>query len=300
MKTIDARVNAAFYPNVAGKVDPPMRERRLWIKWGDGLQHSGQVDTGTIIGYRGLIGEYKSLPGALPSSPSNLQLRDQAVLLATNVPGLKEIGVYVNQPLVTHSPEICIYQVADLDRARDDMYRRVFASNQKNAPRTAGEVQCKYCRAKPTCKEYQKFASSIVLAGENTVLGGVSVSDWTPAMRTMFMDRVSLAEKWLEECKDQLREMLTKDPASVPGYTLKPGNNNSTIINPGSVFAAFKLHGGNEEQFLTSVTIGKGKLAEALKTVTKLKGKALDAAVEQTIGQNVTVTKNRPSIIKKP
>lgn len=300
MQGIDLKVLTTFYPNVAGKVDPPMRERRLWIEWADKLKHSGQIDVAHIIGYRGLIGEYKSLPGDVPTSPSNLQLRDQAVLLATNVPGLKEIGVYVNQPLVTHSPEICIYQVADLDRARDDLYRRVFQSNQRNAPRTAGEVQCKYCRAKPVCKEYQKFASSIVLAGENTVLSGVSVVDWTPAMRTMFMDRVSLAEKWLDECKEQLREMLTKDPNSVPGYTLKEGRNNPTIINPGAVFANFQAQGGTQEQFMQAVTIGKGKLAEALKEVTKLKGNKLESAVDVIIGKNVTVTKNRPSIIKKP
>lgn len=297
MQAIEKKVLAVFYPNVVGMVDPPMRERRLWIQWADGLKHSGQVDVAFLIGYRALIGEYKSLPGDVPVSPTNLQLRDQAVLLATNIPGLKEIGVYVNQPLVTHSPEITIYQVADLDRARDDLYRRVSASNQKGAPRVAGELQCKFCLAKPGCPEHDKFVKALIPVVQSPM--GVAVKDWTPEQRTKFMDRAGIAEKWLGECYEQLREMMIKDPKSIPGYVLKEGRNNPTIINPGAVFANFKAKGGTEADFLEAVVVGKGKLAEALKKVTKLKGNALEKATEACIGDNVTVTKNRPSIVKK-
>ncbi len=297
MKTIDAKVLATFYPNAVGKMDLPMRERRLWIEWADKLRHSAQIDVGFLVGARALIGEYKSLPGDVPTSPNNPQLRDQAVLVSVNVPGLREIGVYVNQPLVTHTPEICIYQVADLDRARDDLYRRVLQSNQKGAPRIAGELQCKYCRAKSTCPEHLKFAQSIT--GMQTVTGTLAVKDWTPQQRAMFLDRVDVAQKWMDDAYDQIREMLMKDPTAVPGYILKEGRNNPTLINADQIFAAFLKLGGTQEQFIKSLDIGKGKLTEAVKQVTKLTGKKLDDAVKGVIGENVTVTKNRPSIIKK-
>lgn len=296
MQAIEKKVLSVFFPSVAGVVEPPMREQRLWIAWANGLKHSGQVDVAYLIGYRALIGEYKSLPGDVPTSPNNLQLRDQAVLMATNIPGLKEIGVYVNQPLVTHSPEITIYQVADLDRARDDLYRRVAASNTKGAHRVAGELQCKFCLARSTCPQYQEFANALVPVSTAPV--GLAVKDWTPEQRTKFMERAGLAEKWIEDCKEQLREMLIKDPNAIPGFTLKEGRNNPTIINPGAVFANFKAKGGTEADFLEAVVVGKGKLAEALKKVTKLKGNALEKATEACIGDNVTVTKNRPSIVK--
>lgn len=299
MQSIEEKVLAAFYPSVIGVPDKPKREERLWIAWADGLKHSGQVDVAYIIGTRGLIGEYKSLPGLQPISPKNLQLRDQAVLLAANVPGLKEIGVFVNQPLVTHSPEITIYQVADLDRARDDLYRRAKHSNTNGAPRVAGELQCNFCRAKPTCAEYIKFASALTMTGPVGASLNAPVETWTPQQRTMFMERVGVAEKWLEDCRERMRELLLKDPDSVPGYTLKEGRNNPTIINPEQVFAAFQKVGGTASQFIGALDIGKGKLTEVVKSITKEKGLKLEATVRKVIGENVTVTKNRPSIVKK-
>jgi hypothetical protein len=298
MKYIEAKVLDIFYPGVVGEPDKPMRERRLWIQWGDGLMHSGQVDCAHIIGQRGLILEYKSLPGDQVVSPKNLQLRDQAILLSVNVANLKEIGVVVNQPLVTHSPEICIYQVKDLERARDDMYRRVNQSNNPSSKRFAGEVQCKFCRAKPTCPEHIKFASALTMTGAAASLNA-PVETWSPEQRAMFMDRVKIAEQWLEDCKERLRELMLKEPESVPGYYLKEGRNNPTIINPGAIYAAFQKLGGTQEQFIAALDVGKGKLTEAVKAVTKLTGNKLDAAVKGVIGENVTVTKNRPSITKK-
>jgi hypothetical protein len=300
MLAIEEKVLAAFYPNVAGVVEKPIREKRLFIQWGDGLRHSGQVDVAYVIGTRALIGEYKSLPGSQPESPKNLQLRDQAVLLATNVPGLKEIGVFVNQPLVTHSPEICIYQVTDLERARDDLYRRVHQSNQPNAPRVAGEVQCKFCRAKATCPEHIKFASALTMTGPVAASLNAPVETWSPQQRTMFMERVGTAEKWLEDCKERLRELLLKDPESVPGYKLNEGRNNPTYINPAAMFAEFKKLGGTEAQFIAALDVGKGKLTEAVKSLTGLKGNKLEATVKGIIGENVVNTKTRPSIVKRP
>ena len=299
MRTIDNRVLAVFYPNAVGKMDEPLRERRLWIEWPDKLRHSAQVDVGFLVGYRALIGEYKSLPGDVPTSPNNLQLRDQAVLVSVNVPGLTEIGVYVNQPLVTHSPEICIYQVRDLDRARDDLYRRVFASNQKDAQRRAGEEQCKFCRAKVECPAYIKMASSLVATGPIGASLAAPVEKWTPQQRALFLDRAGVAEQWLNDCYERLRELLMKEPDAVPGYTLREGRNNPTLINPQNLLMRFMKLGGTQEQFIKSLDVGKGKLTEAVKEVTKLKGKKLEDTVKGIIGEDVVTTKNRPSIVKK-
>jgi len=89
-----------FFPEAGGSKSFPSREVRYWIKWADGLMHSGQIDSFHVLGKRALIVEYKMLPGEVPDSPRNLQLRDQAVLLKFNVPELEEIGTVVVQPLV--------------------------------------------------------------------------------------------------------------------------------------------------------------------------------------------------------
>lgn len=301
MLAIDDRLLAEFFPNAAGDRLPPMRERRLWIKWADGLHHSGQVDVAYIVGWRALIVEYKTLPGDQPASPKNLQLRDQAILFDMAVPGLKEIGVAVNQPLVTHSPEVCIYQKADIDRARDELYMRVRASNQPDAQRIPGVEQCKYCRAKLVCVEYGKIAGQIVTAGSEPAqaLSATAVASWTPAMRSLYMDRRDMAKKWMESCDDEIRAILERDPDAVPGYTLKSGKNRSNIVNPEAVFESFAKAGGTLAQFMDCISVGKTDLKEAVKAATQLKGKKLDDAVAGIIGENIETKQDRPSITKK-
>lgn len=300
MEKIEDAAATLFYPQVIGVPEPPAREQRHWIRWANNLMHSAQIDCFYIIGNRALIFEYKSLPGALPSSSKNLQLRDQAVILHTNAQGLKEIGVVVVQPLVTHTPEICVYQTSDLDRARDDLYRRVWQSNQPDAKRTPGEVQCKFCKARGKCPEYQAFAGSLVLGATQSNVDAIeTVKNWTPAQRTDFMARVAVAQKWIDECKEEIRALLEKDPNAVPGYELNGGRNNPTIINPEKIYEDFSKMGGTLADFMKCVEIGKGKLTEAVKAVSKLKGAKLDAAVKGVIGSNVVNTKTRHSIVRK-
>ena len=99
-----------FGEEIKNMLAVPNREKRYWIKWADGLQHSAQVDAVYRKGTKALIVEFKTLNGDQQESSRNAQLRDQAVLFDFNCPLLTEIGVVVVQPLVTHSPELCVYK----------------------------------------------------------------------------------------------------------------------------------------------------------------------------------------------
>ena len=213
-----------------------------------------------------------------------MQLRDQAVLLDFNVPLLSEVGVVVVQPLVTHSPEICVYKRADLVRARDELYARVNASNNPNSPRKAGDVQCKFCRAKSGCPEYNAWAGKEVAATPETEsLIEKPVFQWTPAERTVFLDRAGVIEKWIDNCK----------------FELKPGAVKSLIINPQAVFDNFSKVGGTLESFMKCVSVTKSALEVEVRTVTKAKGKKLEDAVDAVIGENIQKKQNEPSIVRK-
>ena len=278
----------------------PNREQRFWIKWADGLQHSGQLDAVYRKGTKALIIEYKSLAGELPESSRNMQLRDQAVLYDFNCPMLSEVAVAVVQPLVTHSPEICVYTREHLARARDELYARVRASNDPNAPRKAGEAQCKWCRARNGCPEYAAWAGKeIAAAPEAESLLDKPVMMWTPAERVMYLDRARIVKKWLETCDEAMKAALKADPNAIPGYELKPGAVKSLIINPQAVFDSFSKAGGTLEQFMECVGITKTKLVVAVREVTQTKGKKLDEAVEGIIGENVQKSQNEPSIVRK-
>ncbi len=257
-----------------------IREKRYWITIDDTLKHSGQVDCVYRFGVKALILEYKSLPGEVPASPKNEQLRDQAVLVDSNNVMLERIGVAVIQPLVTHNPELCEYNREEMNLVRMHMVRRVVRSNTDNPERIAGELQCKYCLAKMQCQKYQEWAGAKLPAALTGSLPLHAVADWTPEMRTQFLNQRKVAQDWLDNCEKECRRLLELDPANVPGWELKPGRVTEKVTAPQQVFDRFSAVGGSLEQFMSCMDVGKSKLKDALRAATKLKGKKLDEAMD--------------------
>lgn len=298
-KAIEDKIVEKFFgPEIKDLARFPDREKRFWIQWSNGMKHSGQIDAAYRHKLKALVIEYKALPGDVPDSPRNMQLRDQAVLYDFNNQMLAEVATVVIQPLVTHSPEICVYNREQIVRARDEMFARVFKSNQPDSPRVAGEVQCKFCKAKGNCPEYTKFVSGEV-ANSPASLMLVPVSKWTPVQRVLFMERAAIVEKWIDTTKAEMKRLLKADPDSIPGYELTPGRNMSNIINAQKVFENFSSVGGSLDQFMGCIKITKEKLAAEVRVVTKAKGKKLNEAVEAIIGDNVERSVAEPSIGKR-
>lgn len=287
-----------------GVQPPPMkvfREQRFWAKFKAAgatieVEHSGQPDVVYRAGVKALICEYKTLAGEVPESSRNLQLRDQAVLVRGNFVPTEEIAVAVIQPLVTHSPEICVYDKAALDHANHEMFQRVLKSNDPRSPRVAGEVQCKYCRAKSGCLAYSKWTEGLLPVPLPIV--GKPMATWTGEDCAAFCNGLSTVLKFCDDGKEFIKAKLEADPSSVPGWTLKPGANRETIKDPQEVFNRFVKLGGTVEQFMLCVAVAKGKLKEALAVVTGGKGKALDGAVKTVTEGLVEVSQTAPSLMR--
>lgn len=295
---IEQKLVKQLFPD-ATKPLVPIREKRWWIGWADGLKHSCQTDCIYRLGTKALIIEYKALAGEVPVSSKNMQLRDQACVYDQNSPLLEHVATVVVQPFVTHTPEICVYTHDDIIKAREAMYHRINASNKPDAPRKAGEVQCKFCKAKSKCPEYGQFAGQLVATPETSGLIAVPVASWTPAMRRLFMERLPVAEKWLESCKREMKALLKTDPESVPGYTLKPGAVQEKVTNPQALFDRVSKNGVSLEKFMGCVKVGKGELKAALKEATALKGKKLDEAMDEALVGLTETSQNDSSIVPK-
>ena len=301
---IDRRALLKFFgPDIATSPPTTERERRYWVQWPDGIKHSGQVDTVFRKGVRALIVEYKALFGDIPESSRNLQLRDQVCLFYANTPLIKEIGTMVNQPMVTREPEICLYSEEHIVRARDEMYFRVKQSLRDEGKRIPGEVQCKFClaAAAATCKEYRSWASEMVVADDRLVIAIQErmVADWDPKMRTEFCERLAIAQKWLDDMKDEMKRILKLDPEAIPGWELKKGAATNDLINPQQIFDAFAAKGGTLEQFMECIDISNGRLKKKVALVTKTKGKKLEDEIDAIIGKNVVVGQKDGSLHRK-
>lgn len=277
------------------------REQRYWCMFqgpdGKQYRHSGKLDVIYRQSQRALIVEYKTLPGDVPDSPRNLQLRDQMELAWGNLIGVEEIGVVVVQPLVTRDPQICVYRAADRVLAQTQMFDRIVASNNPSSPRIAGEVQCNFCKAKSQCAVYQKWAAQMAPPAILGVLE-IPMASWTPTQRAQVMNALKPFEKLAEEIKDNIRTGLSVDPGYCPGWELKPGAKREAIKDPQVCFDRFAAVGGKLEQFMETITVRKTELKGAVQLATGLKGKALDKKMSELLDGNVEVSQNAPSLKK--
>jgi len=298
-QAIEQELLTRYYgPEISSLKAFPTREKRQWISWtqAGGLQHSGQADAVFRYKSRALVVDYKTGRDEVPESPTNMQMRDLAVLNWVNMPLLTEIAVVIIQPWVTSKPEICAYKVDDIKKSVTNMLARVQASNNPDAPRVAGEAQCKYCRAKSKCAEYQKFAASMIPVGDRSIVDN-PVANWTPDQCAIFLNGMGRAEKWLAECKSAMKEQLAAG-AKIPGWELKPGMKRESITDAETVFTRFNELGGTVPQFMDCITVGKTKLKEQLAAVTKTKGKALDAKLA-SLTEGCVETKETEQQLKK-
>lgn len=272
------------------------REERLWGKIPpDMLEHSACPDVVYRYGPKGLVIEYKCLPGDIPDSPANLQLRDQ-VVLAAGAYTLSDIATAIVQPLVTHNPQVCVYEPDDIKKAEAEMQERVRKSHQPNAPRIAGEVQCKFCKAKSICKEYAVWTKSLLPPAVN--IFDVPVNQWTPEQCARFCEGLPVATKWLEDCKKAMKDRLRANPAAIPGWNLEPGDTRRPVTDPQELYNRFFAQGGTIEMFLKCVDVTKKDLEAQVRLVTKAKGKGLKAIMDKLLEGVTTDKQNEPSLTK--
>lgn len=275
-------------------------EQRYWalIAGADGtpLEHSGKPDRVYRFADRALVVEYKTLAGEVESSPKNLQLRDLVVLCRGHFMLLKEVGVVVIQPFASHNPGICVYTKEDIDRAQQEMFARVIASNDPQSPRIAGEKQCGFCRAKMSCEKYQQWAGSNLPAMSNLL--DSAVANWTPAQRAAYCERRKVAYDWLENCDQAMKAGLKADPDFIPGWRLRDGAKRETINNPQVAFDRFSALGGTLPQFLLCLHLVKTKLREQVNVITGANGRALGAQMDALTNGIVTATQSEPSLQK--
>lgn len=272
-------------------------EERYWCLVNKQWNHSAKPDLVVRHGSDALIIEYKCLPGDVEDSPSNLQLRDQAVLAAGSLI-LSKVTVAIIQPLVTHSPTLCQYDATALKQATQEMFARVIKSNTEGAKRTAGEVQCKFCLARHTCPERAAFVSASVPSVAAS-FASVPVKEWTPEQRAAFCDRVPVIKKWIEECNAEIKQLLASDPESVPGFMLEPGSIKRPVVKPDLLHQRFLAIGGTTEVFMSCVDIGKKDLETIVRDASKLKGKALKAKLDELLDGVTDSKQDAPSIGRK-
>jgi len=240
------------------------------------------------VGNRGLLIEYKTLPGDLDESPTNEQTRDQVVIVAGST-GVEEVVVEIIQPLVTHSPVPCLYTQPDIKIAEQEMFARVRLSNNPKSLRTPNVVSCKFCKARFQCVEHEQWAASRLPATQSVI--GTPIAQWTPEHRAAYCGLRGAARRWLDDCDGYIKDGLKKDPSFVPGYVLGKPRINRPVNDPQQLFNRLtelaKQNNVNPDvmldHFMKCIDVKKGDVEGVVRAIAGLKGNGLKSKMDDLL-----------------
>lgn len=259
------------------------------------LKTSGRFDVALVRpqSRRALILDGKSGWRPVSPNPSNLQLRRLAALLWLQL-DCREIGVCILKPYA-EADLPCVYTDDDLGRSVVELEDDVRQSHEPGAVRTAGEEQCRYCRARESCSTRLEWLSA-ALPASLPPLPMVSAHDWTPKQRVLFLEREKGVRDWLEARKQEIKELLAESPEAVPGYGLRPGRVVETITDSQEVWKRFAQLGGTIDSFIRCIKVGKTALKEELRALTGQGGKGLEAELQNLLSGCVEARPSAPMI----
>jgi len=265
------------------------REERLWAMSDRHKSYSGKADLMVTHGTKGLVIDFKTGRGEVDSAAENMQLRTLAVLMYLNsIEGVDKIGVAIIQPLVTDWPIVAWYEREALEDAQKQIRAIIKVAETEGAPRMPGEKQCKYCPARARCPE----ASSAIAT--MTVLPS-SLAELTSEQLSQKLDACIIADAVVACIREEARHRI-ENGEGIYGWEMKAGVVKETITKPEAVFARFTEIGGTSEQFMTTVSVAKGKLQDAVRAATGKVGKELTIKMESLLAGCTEQKQNAPSL----
>lgn len=266
-----------------------VREKRQWLYKGMIPVMSGQADAVHIEDGIGLVIDYKTGRGDVADAKENWQLRALACMAARDY-NLDIVHVAIIQPWVSPQVTQCTYQAADLERSTGLILKSLEVAEQPDAPFNAGVDQCKYCKAKASCPEAQKSMDLTVV--EPAELSSDQVVE--------LLDRAMLAEQVIKSVREHAKKILEDDPTALGQWSLGKGRQTEKIIDPQELFSRLEASQGvSVDQFMSTVSIGKGALKSLLREVSGLKGKNLDELVETQLDGITKTSVSQPPLVKK-
>jgi hypothetical protein len=111
------------------------------------------------------------------------------------------------------------------------------------------------------------------------------------------LNRLERIAKLVEELKTYYKAALTRDPACVPGWTLKPGAVRRSLANAQGVWE--KLSDGlSVEQFMVAVKLEVGRLQDQYARVNGIAPTKAKEEFNALLGGLVIELQNAPSLVR--
>jgi hypothetical protein len=281
------------------------REQRLWLCHPGTSRHrfSGKVDW---AGYceenkTALVIDYKTNRGDTTASASNLQLRSGAVLFWQSLEAagyqVANIAVAIIQPL-TGKPEICEYKPLDLLASETQLHFILDTAEKPDARLVAGDRQCKYCPARITCpaaldkmKDLQLFPA---LRTQNLPVTGERLA--------ALLEACTVADLISKTVKAHAKKILAEAPDAIPGYSLAPGDEAGSVVDPmGACDALCQAGIMDRDYFLHNIIkVGLGDLVAGIAEHNNFPDREARKAMDSHCRPFILKKRKSPTIAKHP
>ncbi len=262
-------------------------EVRLWYA-DDTCEWSGKPDRIYRLDGRALLVDWKTGRGDVAPAESNWQMRGLAVLIdAAHSRSLDEIFVALIQPRSSEPVTLARYERADLTRAEMEIRAALYWASKEDAPRTPGEAQCKYCRAKDRCPE---------ALGQAVALVDVSLPALTGEQFAEYLPQVKAAKKTIDAFLKAAGAFI-EGGGVIPGWEMKPGTADRSIVDPQGAYAAL-ADVVTAEEFMAICGVPVGKLEALYEKKSGLRGEALKVKLAERLGAAIGMKQKAASLAR--
>ena len=288
------------------------------------LDCEGTSDTILVTPWYVEVIDYKHGAGIVVEIPGNRQLQ------IYGIGSLDTLGIDLEgRPLVTtiiqpRAPHIdgpvrsVQYTEAEVAAYTAEIMLAASATDDPNAPIVPGDEQCRWCKAKATCKTLADTA----LSGAAAVFTDLTVTTsaeieantlrdpalLTPEQTTIILQNEALIKSWLVAVHKNATNTLLGG-GDVPGFKLTAGKRsrewNMADDELGKMLRSIKRVGGGKvtvEDIHVSALKSPAQIEKMLKsTVTKAAWKKIDAAITMNDGspQLTPASSSKPAILTK-
>ena len=287
------------------------REKRLWLTLDGKPALSARFDVVSFTPELALAQDYKTGFNEPDPAEENAQLKVTAVLIALNLPTVKEVIVQiVSGPFgITEAR----YDVPKLMAAYDDIVATLRKINAPDAPLNPSPEACKFCGAKLIC---QAVKDQIVRPLTRLQISALPED---PSRAAKLLDEVEFFEEKLnnlpengvraaklldavEIMADLLKEIKKfyaakfKDPTyTIPGYAMVPGNTIREVTDWDAARARLAEY-LDVQELKSAADYRLGELEKALGKTLKLKPPQAKERMNQILDGLIEQKQNSPSL----
>lgn len=276
-----------------------IREQRLWIRDRKTfkLLASAKVDVAFVHGDAACALDFKSGFAEMTPSELNWQFKAQAVAIWHEFPEVTRVRAGGVASRLRDKTDLADYDLAALKAAEWEILRVLDKANAPDAPRFPG-AHCRYCRAKPFCREHVSWSTLDVQSFKmDDELGvALAVSRLSPAAAARIYTKASVIKVLLESIKHRLLSMSDDELAAV-GLKKEEGDSRRVVEKPDVVIAKL-CESMKPEELCKRLKPKIGEIDAIVSEIHGIKKKDAKAKVKELFGDAIVEKQNAPSVVE--